>query len=118
MTIRLARGLVVAYVDADTVHTDLDIGWGVILKPRIGKEPNFGTLRIVRPDGSEWDAPEKRTPLGIAAITYMKQYVLIGQKLDVVSHGLATDGRRTAASVTWADGRDWATAMTAEGFVK
>lgn len=118
MSIRNAKALIVRVVDGDTVHTDLDIGWGVVLRPRIGDEPNFGTLRIVHADGSEYDAPEQRTALGRDGTAYIMRLVLPGQRLPVVSHGLATDGRRTAASVTLADGRDWAAVMTAAGFVK
>jgi endonuclease YncB( thermonuclease family) len=118
MGIRYATGKVVRVVDGDTVHTDLDIGWGIILHPRIGKEPNFGTLRICYPDGSGWDAPEAGTPAGREATAYAMQHVKPGDALPVVSHGLATDGRRTLASVTWLDGRDWATTMMQAGYVK
>jgi hypothetical protein len=118
VSIRNARAEVVAYVDADTIHTNLNIGWGLILQPRIGKEPNFGTLRIVHADGSRYDAPERGTEHGKLASAAIKSLVPIGSKLDVVSHGLATDGRRTLASVTLPDGTDWAFLMTSWGFVK
>ncbi len=118
MSIRNARAEIVAHVDADTIHTNLDIGWGVVLRPRIGKEPNFGTLRIVHAGGAPYDAPERGTPLGKEAIEVVKAVVPIGSKLDVVSHGLSSDGRRTLASVTLPDGTDWAGFLTSWGFVK
>lgn len=118
MSIRNAKAEIVRVVDADTVHTRLDIGWGVILLPRLGDEPNFGTLRLVLPDGGRWDAPESTTQLGRKATAFVNSNVKPNQRLSVVSHGVATDGRRTLASITWEDGRDWATACIEAGFVK
>lgn len=118
MSIRYAKAEIVRVVDADTVHTRLDIGWGVILLPRLGSEPNFGTLRIVHADGSRYDAPESTTILGRKATAFVNANVKPGQLLHVISHGVATDGRRTLASVTWADGSDWALRLAQEGFVK
>lgn len=117
MTIRIASAVIIRVVDGDTVHTDLDIGWGVTLGPRIGKEPNFGTLRICRADGSAYDAPESSTNAGKQAAQFAKGLVVPGEKVGVISYGLATDGRRTLAAVATAHG-DWAEIMTAAGFAK
>lgn len=114
----MARAEVVRVVDADTVHTRLDIGWGVILLPRLGDEPNFGTLRVVQFDGSRWDAPESTTVLGRAATKFVNSLVKPGDRLAVVSYGVATDGRRTLASIQLANGADWAKTCIDAGFVK
>ena len=116
MGIRLAKATVVKVVDGDTVHTILDIGWGITIGPRMGKDPNFGTLRIVHADGSAFDTPEKGTPEGKAAKTFALALVKPGDVLPVVSYGPATDGRRTLASITLPDGRDWAAVMVEAGF--
>jgi len=118
MSIRYAKAEIVRVVDGDTVHTNLDIGWGIILRPRIGKEYNFGTLRIVFPDGKGYDCPERGTELNRRAMQYLAETVKPGQILHVISHGIATDGRRTAASVTFEDGRDWATTLAGWGYTK
>lgn len=118
MSIRYAKATIIRVVDGDTVHTDLDIGWGLILRPRIGSEPNFGTLRICFPDGTRYDAPEASSLHGIKATSFVSTFVRPGDVLHVISHGLATDGRRTLASVTTRGGEDWATLMTNAGYVK
>ncbi len=118
MSIRNAKGYVVRVVDGDTVHTNLDIGWGITIGPRIGPDPNFGTLRIVHADGSPFDAPESGTAEGKAATALAKTLVKAGDVVRVVSYGPATDGRRTLAAVTLPDGRDWAAVLTEAGHVK
>lgn len=115
--IRLARAEVLEVVDGDTMHTLLDIGWGIILRPRIGRLGGGGTIRIMYPDGSPFDAPERGTPEGKTAQELVRRFVLAGQKLEVVSHGL-DDWSRTLGSVTWANGHDWATSLAELGLVK
>jgi endonuclease YncB( thermonuclease family) len=115
--IRQARGEVLEVVDGDTVHTMLDIGWGIVLRPRIGKLGGGGTIRIMFPDGTPFDAPERGTPQGKVAQDLARRFVLPGQRLEVVSHGL-DDWSRTLGSVTWANGRDWATSLAELGLVK
>jgi endonuclease YncB( thermonuclease family) len=114
--IRLATATVLAAVDGDTMHSMLDIGWGVILKPR-GKHGAGGTVRVVFPDGSKFDAPETKTDQGKVARDLVRRFVLPGQELEVVSHGLDDFGR-TLGAVTWTNGRDWATELTSLGLVK
>ncbi len=116
--IRMATALVVQVVDGDTMHSMLDIGWGVVLKPRGKKRLGAsGTIRVVHPDGTPFDAPEARTPEGVTAIELVRRFVLPGQELEVTSHGLDDFGR-TLGSVTWLNGRDWATEMTKLGLIK
>lgn len=114
--IRMATAEVVAIVDGDTFHSRLDIGWGVILLPR-GKYGAAGTIRVVFPDGSKYDAPEYNTKPGKQATAYILREVAIGARLEVTSHGLDDFGR-TLGSVTLPSGFDWATALTSLGFVK
>lgn len=115
--IRLATADVQEVVDGDTMHTLLDIGWGVILRPRTKRKGGGGTVRVVYPDGRPFDAPEDETELGKTALDLVKRFVLPGQKLEVVSHGL-DDWGRTLGAVTWANGRDWATSLAELGLVK
>lgn len=114
--IRLATALVVQVVDGDTLHAHLDIGWGLVLRPR-GLNGGAGTIRVVHPDGSKFDAPESRTARGRTVTELVQRMVLPGQELDVISHGLDDFGR-TLGSVTWMNGRDWATELTKLGLTK
>lgn len=114
---RLATAHVIKVVDGDTFHADLDIGWGIVLRPRGGPEPGMGTVRVVFPDGSPYDAPEVSTPRGMLARDTMRLMAPVGSVLEVVSLKLDAFGR-TLGSVTLLDGSDWATEMTRLGFVK
>lgn len=118
MTVRFAEAEIVRLVDADTVHTNLDIGWGIILRPRMGKAHNFGTLRICHTHGEPYDAPEKNTDAGKRAIEFIGWHIAPGEIREITSFGLATDGRRTLASVRLRNGMDWAALMVEAGFVK
>lgn len=111
------RAEVVEVVDADTFHSNLDIGWGIVLKPRRRPNPGPGTVRVLHTDGSPYDAPETSTSLGRMARGFARALVAPGDVLFVVSFHLDDFGR-TLGSVTLPDGRDWAAVMTAQGFVK
>lgn len=111
------RAEVVEVVDGDTFHSNLDIGWGIILKPRRRPAPGPGTVRAVFPDGSPFDAPERSTTRGKLAKAAVQELVQPGMVLLVVSFHLDDFGR-TLGSVTLPDGRDWATVMTELGHVK
>lgn len=111
------RAEVVDVTDGDSFHSRLDIGWGIVLKPRRMPDPGPGTVRCVFPDGSPYDAPEKGTRLGRDARAYARALVGPGARLAVVSFHLDAFGRSLGA-VTLPDGRDWATVMTDAGFVK
>lgn len=114
--IRLATAQVIRVVDGDTVHTLLDIGWGIVLRPR-GPRGAAGTIRAVFPNGAPYDAPESHTELGKRAAAYAGRLIQPGQELEVVSHGL-DDWSRTLGAVRLADGRDWATTMIEGGYAK
>jgi endonuclease YncB( thermonuclease family) len=111
------RAEVVEVVDGDTFHSNLDIGWGIVLKPRRMPDPGPGTVRVLHPDGSPYDAPERATRAGQVAAGYARALVPVGSVLLVVSFHLDAFGR-TLGAVTLPDGRDWATVMTAAGHVK
>lgn len=115
--IRMATAQVVAVVDGDTVHTLLDIGWGIILRPRTRRKGGGGTVRVVFPDGSPFDAPEDETELGKTAVDLVRRFVRPGDELAIISHGL-DDWGRTLGSVTWTNGRDWATSLAELGLIK
>lgn len=112
---RLATAHVIRVVDGDTFHAELDIGWGILLLPRGGKDPGMGTVRVLFPDGSPYNAPEVRTPLGAEARQAAKVLVPEDSELEIISFKIDAFGR-TLAAVTLPDGRDWATAMTSLGY--
>jgi endonuclease YncB( thermonuclease family) len=111
------RAEVVEVVDGDTFHSNLDIGWGIVLKPRLMPNPGPGTVRVLHADGSPYDAPERATPLGKIAGDYVRHLVPVGSVLYVVSFHVDAFGR-TLGAVTLPDGRDWAAVMTQAGHVK
>jgi endonuclease YncB( thermonuclease family) len=111
------RAEVVEVVDGDTFHSNLDIGWGLVLKPRRRPNPGPGTVRVLHADGSPYDAPERGTPHGRRAQVFARALVPVGSVLFVVSFMLDDFGR-TLGAVTLPDGRDWADVMTENGFVK
>ena len=120
------RGEVVQVVDGDTVHTRLDIGWGILLLPRWlppepGKprriNPGPGTVRVLFPDGGKYDAPESTTAAGKRATAFVRNLVPVGAVLLVESFHLDDFGR-TLGAVTLPDGRDWATVMASAGYLK
>jgi endonuclease YncB( thermonuclease family) len=108
---------VVEVVDGDTFHAQLDIGWGIVLLPRSKPTPGLGTVRAVFPDGTPYDAPETSTVQGRLARTYARKLIKAGEKLEIVSFKIDDFGR-TLAAVDLANGGDWATEMTAAGFIK
>jgi endonuclease YncB( thermonuclease family) len=111
------RATVLEVVDGDTAHTMLDIGWGIILRPRNLPNPGQGTVRAVFPDGAEYDAPERATPEGKVAKEFARTLIAVGDVLEVLSFHVDDFGR-TLGAVTLRDGRDWATVMTSMGHVK
>lgn len=112
---------VIEVVDGDTFHANLDIGWGIMLRPRRPAAPGgvrgIGSVRVLMPDGSPYDAPERGTPAGRDARTFARLLTSPGDRLRIASFDLDDFGR-TLAAVTLPDGRDWAEAMTSAGFVK
>lgn len=114
MSIRHAVAEVIQVVDGDTLHSHLDIGWGIVLKPR---PYGAGTIRIVFPDGKKYDSPEHRSTLGREAKDYALRLTKPGDRLEVVSFGIDDFGR-TLGSVLLPNGHDWAELMTEAGYVK
>lgn len=114
--IRLATAQVIKTVDGDTFHSLLDIGWGIILRPR-GKDGGPGTVRAVFADGSRYDAPERGTELGKGASAFTAELIKPGMSLDVISFGIDDFGR-TLGAVRLPDGSDWAATLATKGFVK
>lgn len=93
------KGEIVRVVDGDTCILDLDMGmriWQKHVRVRIAKI----------------DAPELSTAEGKAAKTYIEGMVSIGQSVVVTSHAFDKYGR-LLASISWADGLDWANLMLA-----
>lgn len=114
---RLASAEVVKVIDGDTFHGRLNIGWGIVLEPRSSAEPGLGTVRVLFPDGRPYDAPETSTAFGKEARDVARGLVPVGLIVEVASFKLDAFGR-TLGAVTLPDGRDWATTMTALGYVK
>ncbi len=111
----LAYATVLEVVDGDTIHADLDVGWGICLRSR--KQHGIGTVRILYADGSAYDAPERSTEAGKAAATYARSLVRPGTQVRITSYHLDDFGR-TLGAATLPDGRDWASVMSSEGHVK
>lgn len=104
------------WVDGDTVHGTLDIGWGHLWVPKKG-------LRLLRggPD-DKYDAPERR---GItlarahAARQRAQELCPPGRWHQVTSHYVDPDDfARPLCSIELLDGRDLATVLIEEGHVK
>lgn len=112
-----ARAEVLEVVDGDTFHSNLDIGWGIVLRPRSLPEPGLGTVRLLYPSGEPFDAAETSTPLGRDARAYARELIRPGMRLPVASFHVDVFGR-TLGAVTLPDGRDWATLMAATGYAK
>ncbi len=111
---------VIEVIDGDTFHANLDIGWGIMLRPRRarpGAVRGIGSVRVVAADGSAYDAPERGTVAGRDARTFAQLLTSPGDRLRILSYDLDDFGR-TLAAVTLPDGRDWAQTMTTAGFVK
>lgn len=120
VTIRLGSANVISVHDGDTFDSMLDIGWGIVLRPRgkkMTKAGGGGTIRVVAADGSPYDAPELTTIRGKTAAAFAQTLVGPGTWVEVVSYGLDDFGR-TLGAVTLPDGRDWAAVMTEAGYVK
>ena len=117
-----ARAEVIEVIDGDTFHANLDIGWGIMLRPRrknlaAGQPRGLGTVRVLHPGGRPFDAPEIATHAGKRAATYARTLAAVGEHLEIASYEIDDFGR-TLAAVKLGDGSDWATVMTEAGFVK
>jgi endonuclease YncB( thermonuclease family) len=117
VTVRSATAHIIEVIDGDTFHANLDIGWGIMLRPRSLPDPGLGTVRAVFPDGTPYDAPEVGTVQGRLARVHARKLIKAGEKLEIVSFKIDAFGR-TLASVDLTNGGDWATEMTVAGFIK
>lgn len=114
----VASAKVVRVIDGDTFHAELDIGWGIMLRPRGGDNGGLGTVRVLMPGGGPFDAPDRETPYRQRLATEAAQRLLWpGIVVPIISHRLDDFGR-TLASVSLPDGRDFGQVMTALGHVK
>jgi endonuclease YncB( thermonuclease family) len=81
MTVWTVPGLLCRVVDADTVHANLDLGWGVWRQN--------APIRL-----SGIDAPELSTPVGRAARTWLMDWLgNLPVPCTVVSHSIDKYGR-------------------------
>lgn len=113
-----AEAEVIAVVDGDTIHTWLDIGWGIKLHPRMGPRPGPGTIRLLHSDARKWDAPERKDyDRWLAAKTALAGLLPVGSVHPVVSWRLDDFGR-TLGSILLPDGRDVADVMDGLGHRK
>lgn len=96
--------------DGDTIHMDVDLGFGFradaydldghpILSCRV-----FGI-----------NAPELSTDAGKAALAYAQTLLKPGDHVTVLSHSWDKYGGRFDGTITLPDGRDFATLMLAAG---
>jgi endonuclease YncB( thermonuclease family) len=113
-----AEARVVSVVDGDTVHTFLDVGWGIILSPRLGKRAGFGTIRLVYAGGARWDSPERKDRTRWeAARGALSAFLLPGLFYPVVSYGIDDFGR-TLGAITLHNGEDVASLLAELGHAK
>jgi endonuclease YncB( thermonuclease family) len=94
----------VRIVDGDTIVCELDLGWNIHLT---------GTIRLLG-----INAPEMRTPEGVAARDFLATQVAPGDPVVVVSTRLLGNTEkygRCLASVRLASGADISTTMLSTG---
>lgn len=96
---------VVCVVDGDTVRLNLDLGWHIRLTTR---------CRV-----STIDAPEIKTPEGVAAKAYAEHLLKPGDEVLFTSHSLDKYGRPLGI-ITYAGfaARDFADDMVHEGHAR
>lgn len=103
------------WVDGDTVHGTLDIGWGHLWVPKKG-------LRLLYADGSSWDAIERKgATLALSRLARARASELAapGRWVQVVSHYVDPDDfARPLCSIELEDGRDLAAVLRDEGYSK
>lgn len=96
--------------DGDTVHLDLDLGFGIIFNSHDldGKPVNSCRVYGI-------NAPELATDAGKAALAFAETLLHPGDHVMVVSHSWDKYGGRFDGTITLADGRDFATLMLESG---
>lgn len=105
--------------DGDTwVADQLDLGFGVILRPVSRREPGHCAIRVLYPGGGAFDAPETKgasRDRGLEAADFAAGLLPIGREVAIESYGFDSFGR-TLASVLLPDGWDLAMRMAAAGY--
>lgn len=96
--------------DGDTVHIDLDLGFGVQLDSHDLDGNPVNSCRVFG-----INAPELSTVAGKAALAFAQTLLKPGDKVTVVSHGWDKYGGRFDGTITRADGSDFAGLMLAAG---
>lgn len=103
-----------AWIDGDTCHGTVDRGWGDRYTPPRG-------LRLLKGDGTSFDAPETRLEPARAEAAKARAkelapegawYYIVSQRVDPDSFG------RILCSIELVDGTDLATTLAAEGHSK
>lgn len=106
------------HIDGDTLVAEvLSLGWGIHLRPLSPTKPGPCAIRVLHPSAEPYDAPERGTTAGRAALAYVRTLLPVGNTVAIESYGFDDFGR-TLASITLPDGRDLAHAMTAAGHTK
>lgn len=106
MTTWTVPATVLRIVDGDTFHAQLQLGWHLQHTPPKG-------VRVLGVD-----TPERNEPLRWRAATgFARELLPVGSTVTLLSHEIDDFGR-TLATVTLADGRDYATVMRAAGHQK
>jgi endonuclease YncB( thermonuclease family) len=98
------RGTITRVVDGDTFDANLDLGWGIWI---IKGVRSLGRIRVLG-----LDTPEMNTPEGVMAKAIAQELLPVGSQVWIHSHDLDNFGR-SLASITLADGTDYATTIAA-----
>jgi len=107
--------LIEHWVDGDTAHGTIDMGWRWRWTPPKG-------IRLLCADGSSYDAPELRgATLALAqqAKVWVNVLAPAGSWVMITSHRVDPDDfGRPLCSIEMSDGQDLAAAMIGAGYVK
>jgi endonuclease YncB( thermonuclease family) len=94
--------------DGDTIHIDLDLGFGIQLDSHDLDGKPVNSCRVFG-----INAPELATAAGKAALAFGQTLLKPGDHVTVLSHGWDKYGGRFDGTITCADGTDYATLMLA-----
>lgn len=103
-------GIIRQVHDGDTIHVDLDLGFGISFN---GASWDGKPLLSCRVYGI--NAPELSTDAGKAARDFAQTLLTEGLRVSVLSHGWDKYGGRFDGSITLPDGRDFGTVMINSG---
>jgi endonuclease YncB( thermonuclease family) len=108
--VRIQRESLIFTTVSDTIHLDLDLGFGFQLDSHDLDGKPVLSCRVFG-----INAPELATAAGKVALAYAQTLLKPGDRVTVVSHGYDKYGGRFDGSITLADGRDFAAMMLAAG---